>query len=45
MAQADSSRPDIAGSLIRARVSPSRICGGQCGTGIGFSLCSSVFSC
>jgi hypothetical protein len=45
MAQAVSRRPLIAEAQIRARVNPCGICGGQSGTGTGFSQSSSVFPC
>jgi hypothetical protein len=37
MAQAVSQRPLTAEAPVRSRVSPCGICGGQSGTGIGFS--------
>jgi hypothetical protein len=37
MAQAVSRRPLIAEARVRSRVSPCEICGGQIGTGTGFS--------
>jgi hypothetical protein len=45
MAQAVSRRPLTAEARVRARVNPCGICGGQSGTGIGFSPSSSVFPC
>jgi hypothetical protein len=43
MAQAVSRRPLTAEARVRTRVNPYGICGGQNGTGTGFSLSSSVF--
>jgi hypothetical protein len=37
MAQAVSRRPLTVETWVRSRVSPCEICGGQSGTGIGFS--------
>jgi hypothetical protein len=45
MAQAVSRRPLTAETQVRDRVSPCRICGGQSGTGTGFSPSASVSSC
>jgi hypothetical protein len=45
MAQAVSSRPLTVEARICAQVSPCRICGGQSGSGTGFSPCSSYFPC
>jgi hypothetical protein len=45
MAQEVSRRPLTAEAWVRARVNPCRICGGQRGTGTGFSPSSSVFPC
>jgi hypothetical protein len=45
MAQAVSRRTPTAEARVRSRVSPCGICGGQSGTGTGFSLSSSVFPC
>jgi hypothetical protein len=43
MAQIVSRRPLTAEARVRARVNPCGICGGQSGTGTGFSPRSSVF--
>jgi hypothetical protein len=45
MAQVVSRRPLAAEALVRARVNPCWICGGQSGTGTVFSPSSSVFPC
>jgi hypothetical protein len=46
MAEATISRwPLTAEARVRARVNLREICGGQSGTGTGFSLSSSVFPC
>jgi hypothetical protein len=45
MAPAVSRRPLTAEARVRSRVSPCGICGGQSGTGTGFSLSTSVFPC
>jgi hypothetical protein len=45
MAQAISRRPPTAEARFRSRVSPCGICGGQSGTGTGFSPSTSVLSC
>jgi hypothetical protein len=45
MAQAVSRRPLTAEARFQSRVSPCGICGGQSGTGTGFSLSTSVFPC
>jgi hypothetical protein len=45
MAQAVSRRPPTAEAWVRSLVSPRGICGGQSGTGTGFSPSSSVFPC
>jgi hypothetical protein len=45
VAQAVSRRPLTAEALVRSRVSPCGICGGQSGTGTGFSPRTSVFAC
>jgi hypothetical protein len=45
MAQAVSRRPSTAESRVRSRVSPCGVCGGQSGTGTGFSPSTLVFPC
>jgi hypothetical protein len=45
MARAVSRRPLTAEARVRSRVSPCGICGGQRGTGTGFSPSTSVFPC
>jgi hypothetical protein len=45
IAQAVSRRPLTVETRVRSRVSPCEICGGQSGTGIGFSPSTSVFPC
>jgi hypothetical protein len=45
MAQVVSRRSLTAEAWVRARINPCGICGGQSGTGIGFSPSSSVFPC
>jgi uncharacterized protein (UPF0335 family) len=44
MAQVVSRRPLTAKARVRARVNPCGICGGQNGSGAGFSPSSSIFS-
>jgi hypothetical protein len=45
MVQVVSRRPLTEVTRVRAWVNPCGICGGQSGTGTGFSASSSVFSC
>jgi hypothetical protein len=45
MAQAVSRRPLTAEARVRYRASPCGICGGQSGTGTGFSPSTSGFPC
>jgi hypothetical protein len=45
MAQVVSRRPVTAEARVRARVNTCGICGGQSGTGTGFSPSSSAFPC
>jgi hypothetical protein len=44
MAQAVSRRPLTAEARVRSRVSPCGLCGGQSGTGTGFSPSTSVLA-
>jgi hypothetical protein len=44
MAEAISRRPVIAEARVRSRVSPCGICGGQSGTGTGFSRVLRLFA-
>jgi hypothetical protein len=43
MAQAVSRRPLTAEARVRSRIGPCGICGGQSGTGTGYSPSTSVF--
>jgi hypothetical protein len=45
MVQVVSRRPLTAEARVRSRVNPCGICGGQSGSGTGFSPSSSVFPC
>jgi hypothetical protein len=45
MVLAVSHRPPTAEARVRSRLSPCVICGGQSGTGTGFSPSTSVFPC
>jgi hypothetical protein len=45
MTQVVSRRPVTAEARVRALVNPCGICGGQSGTGTGFSTSSSVLPC
>jgi hypothetical protein len=45
MAQAVSRRPLTAEVWVRSQVDPCGVCGGQSGTGTGFSPSTSVFFC
>ena len=45
MAQAFSRRPVTTEAPVRSQVSPCEICGGQSGTGTGFSSSTSLFPC
>jgi hypothetical protein len=45
MALAVSHQPRTAKTRVRARIIPRGMCGGQTGTGTGFSPSSSVFPC
>jgi hypothetical protein len=45
MAQVVSRRSLTAEARVRARVNPCGLCGGQSGTGTGFTPSSSIFPC